>query len=67
MSTMLVNRIRADEAHAHVESGDALLVCGYDDPKKFEKNHLAGALSLSEFEARAGEIPKDQEIIFYCA
>lgn len=27
---------------------------------------MAGAISLSAFQAQAGEVTKDQEIIFYC-
>jgi rhodanese-related sulfurtransferase len=46
---------------------DALLVCAYDDPNKFTDNHLAGALSLDEFEARVGSLPRETEVIFYCA
>jgi hypothetical protein len=28
---------------------------------------LEGAISLQEFKNRASQVPKDQEIIFYCA
>ena len=46
--------------------GKALLVCAYDSDEKFAKYHLEGAISLSDFKKRAGETPKEQEIIFYC-
>jgi hypothetical protein len=35
--------------------------------EKFEQNHLAGAISFEEFEMLADRVPKDREIIFYCA
>ena len=62
------NAVRIDprEAHAHVASG-ALLVCAYDDDEKWWKNRLAGAISLAEFRASEAAVPKDHEVIFYCA
>ena len=44
-----------------------LLVCAYDDEEKFRQNRLQGAVSLADFRARQDSIPKDREIIFYCA
>lgn len=60
-------RIPPEEVHEKVMSGNALLVCGYDDADKFSANHLEGAISLSEFKSRLPSLEKDQEIIFYCA
>lgn len=60
-------RIGPREAHDHLEGGQALLVCAYDDRQKFEKNHLEGAISLDEFRDRAAALPRDKEVIFYCA
>lgn len=60
-------RISPDEAHEKVKSGAALLVCGYDDEEKFRNMQLEGAIPLSEFESRLPTLPKDREIIFYCA
>lgn len=60
-------RIGPREAREDVESNGALLVCAYDDPAKFDQNHLEGAISLEEFKSRADTIPGDREIIFYCA
>jgi hypothetical protein len=59
-------RIDPDQALAHVASG-ALLVCAYDDDEKWRKNRLVGAISLAEFQAREAAVPKDHEVIFYCA
>lgn len=60
-------RIPPDETRQKVTSGSALLVCAYDDEEKFEKNHLEGAISLAEFKSNLSSIPKNKEIIFYCA
>ena len=66
--TAQAERISPERAREHLGSGaGTLLVCAYDDDAKFEQNHLAGAISLREFESRAGSLPKDREIIFYCA
>jgi hypothetical protein len=60
-------RISPQEARQKVKSGQALLVCAYDDMDKFKQNHLAGALSFSELRSRLPALGKGQEIIFYCA
>ena len=62
-----VARIDAKEARLRVESGSALLVCGYEEPEKFAALHLEGAMSIQEFRKLRPTLPKDQEIIFYCA
>ena len=60
-------RIAVGEAYQKVKSGEALLVCGYDDEAKFRMARLEGALSFREFESRLPNLSKDREIIFYCA
>ena len=62
-----VQRISPQEAHDRVASGQALLVCAYDDEQKCRHYHLEGALSLSEFRSQESSVPRDKEIIFYCA
>jgi rhodanese-related sulfurtransferase len=64
---MAAQRIAPPQAHERMESAGALLVCAYDEPQKFERNHLEGAISLPEFQSQAESLPKDREIIFYCA
>ena len=59
--------ISAEEAHDRVESGKALLVCAYRDERVCRKVQLEGSISLREFEAKLRKLPRDQEIIFYCA
>jgi len=65
--TGTVERIDPGDARRHVEAGKALLVCAYDSEDKFEQYDLDGAMSLTEFERAKDSIPKDKEIIFYCA
>jgi rhodanese-related sulfurtransferase len=61
-----VERVSVEEARAAVEAGRALLVCAYDDAK-CARMRLDGSITLRELEQRAASLPKDQEIIFYCA
>lgn len=60
-------RIDPQETRRKVESGEALLVCAYDDESKCSQMHLEGAIHLQELEEKLPEIPKDKELIFYCA
>jgi uncharacterized protein (TIGR02284 family) len=64
----LVERISPQEARRHLSADpNALFVCAYDSPEKFEQNHLEGAISFGEFKSRADALPRNREIIFYCA
>jgi hypothetical protein len=63
----MAERIDVQQARRKVSAGEALLVCGYDDEAKCERIRLEGAISLKQLEARADEVPRDREIIFYCA
>jgi rhodanese-related sulfurtransferase len=62
-----VIRITPDETYQKLRAGEALLVCAYDSQEQFRSLHLEGAISLSEFREKIPSLPKDQEIIFYCA
>jgi hypothetical protein len=63
----MTKQISAKEAHERVASGKALLVCAYRDEDACRKVQLEASISLLEFETRLSGLPKDQEIIFYCA
>ena len=63
----MAERIDVAEARRKMTAGDALLVCGYEDEAKCARIKLEGAISMREFEAAAAGLPKDREIIFYCA
>ena len=58
-------RISAQETRENVLSGKAMLICAYPDDSKFTQYHLDGAISLSSFKEKVGELAKDQELIFY--
>jgi hypothetical protein len=60
-----VDRISAEQARVKVQSGEALLVCAYED-SKCERLLLEGAMLKSALESKLPSLPKDQEIIFYC-
>lgn len=63
----MAERIDVQEARRKVSAGDALLVCAYDEEAKCDRIRLEGAISLKQLDARSATIPKDREIIFYCA
>jgi len=60
-------RISPQDAYRQVSSGQAILVCAYEDETKCNTMMLQGAISLKEFESRLPNLKKDQPIIFYCA
>ncbi len=60
-------RLTPAEVYRKTTSGEALLVCAYAEEEKFIQNRLEGAISFSEFQARRRSLPREQEIIFYCA
>jgi hypothetical protein len=66
MSADQVERVEVEKAREAVEAGRALLVCAYDDAK-CARMRLGGSIMVRELEQRAASLPKDQEIIFYCA
>ncbi len=62
-----VQRISVQEARRKATSNQALLVCAYDDEAKYSKINLKGSISFSSFQSGLPSLPKNQEIIFYCA
>ena len=60
-------RISPEETREKVSTGRSLLVSAYEDAEKFNRHHLEGAISFSEFKSKVSTLAKDQEIIFYCA
>ena len=63
----MARRIDAEPARNEVHSGRGLLVCAYEEEEKCQKYRLSDALSLSQLQAQEMALPKDREIIFYCA
>jgi hypothetical protein len=62
-----VSRVTPEQICHRLRSGEALLVCAYDDEVKFQRLRLTGAISLAEFRSLRPTLPRDQEIVFYCA
>ncbi len=60
-------RIAPREARESVAAGRAILVCAYDSDEKFRAMRLEGAIPLSELMSRLPTLPKDREIVCYCA
>jgi len=60
-------RISPEEVRRQVTSGSALLVCAYEDEEKCKKVNLEGAIFLMELRSKRSALPRNQEIIFYCA
>ena len=64
---MPAQRLDPGEARRDVDSGDALLVCAYDEEEKCRKYAVTNAVLLSELSAQEKTLPKDRKIVFYCA
>jgi hypothetical protein len=62
-----IERISVEEAHRKVTANQALLVCAYEDDAKCRALNLDGSISLTRFQTQAASLPKNQEIIFFCA
>ncbi len=65
-AAQVIPRISVQEAHERVTTGKALLVCSYAD-QLCKDMLIKGAILQSEFESRLKALPKDSDIIFYCA
>ncbi|OLC36238.1 MAG: ArsR family transcriptional regulator [Candidatus Rokubacteria bacterium 13_1_40CM_4_69_5] len=62
-----VERISVQEARRKATANQALLVCAYEDEAKYSKIRLGGSISFATFQSRLSSLPKNKEIIFYCA
>jgi hypothetical protein len=62
-----IPRISVQDARRDIASGHALLVCAYEQEEKCQQVALEGSLSLTQFQQRAPSLPKEQEVIFFCA
>jgi hypothetical protein len=62
-----IERISVEDARKKVQANQALLVCAYEDDAKCRKLNLEGSIPLTSFQTKAASLPKNQEIIFFCA
>jgi hypothetical protein len=60
-------RVSVVDARARSSSGEAILVCAYEDEGRCQGMRLDGAWTLAELEANLPRLPRDQQILFYCA
>ena len=58
-------RVTPQEVYPKVKSGDAVLVCAYNDEEEYKRINLEGSISLAEFYSKLPQYAKDQEIIFF--
>ena len=56
-----------EELKDRLDNGEAILVVDSRSTSTFESRHIAGAISVPDFEveSRLDEFPRDQEIVFY--
>jgi hypothetical protein len=62
-----IERISVEDARKKVTANQALLVCAYEDEARCRAVNLDGSISLTAFQSKAPSLPKDREIIFFCA
>ncbi|MDI6854849.1 MAG: ArsR family transcriptional regulator [Deltaproteobacteria bacterium] len=60
-----VARVSPEEIYPKIKTGEALLVCAYDDEHKFRAYHLDGAISLNEFRQKLPSLSPGREIVLY--
>ena len=60
-------RISAEQALHDVNEKGTLLICGYDVEEKWENARVPGAINYLQFKAQSHDLPKESELIFYCA
>jgi hypothetical protein len=58
-------RVKPEEVYPKVKSGEAILVCAYNDDEEYKRINLEGSISLSEFYSKLTHYSKEQEIIFF--
>jgi hypothetical protein len=58
-------RIKPEEVYPKVKSGEAILVCAYNDEEEYKRINLEGSISLSEFYSKLPQYSKEQDIIFF--
>lgn len=63
-----VRRVSIDELRAMLERDEAIVVDVRSKPS-YDSGHIKGSISIprEEVRQRAGELPKDKLVVFYCA
>lgn len=66
MATETVERISAEESQRRMRQ-NSWIVCAYDDASKCAKYQIPGSMTLADLKPQTERLPKNQELIFYCA
>ena len=62
-----LRRLSPQEVHRALrEGGGLLLVCAYEEDRRFEAAQLEGAIPFSGYLARRASLKADQDLVFYC-
>ena len=64
---MSAPRIEVSEAQRRLSNSTAKLICAYEEPEKCRQYHIDGATPFHQFQPMVTKLPKDAELIFYCA
>ena len=62
-----IERISPEEAFEQVSTGEALLVCAYEDEEKCRQALDQALHSRRSRTSSAVAVPRDRKIVFYCA
>lgn len=64
-----VPRISVEELKERLDNGEAIVVADTTITTVYDLKHVAGAISVPfrEVESHLDELPRDQEIVFYCS
>ena len=60
-------RVSVNDVRKKTHSGDAMLVCAYDDDTKCDHFHLEDSINLTQFKSESDHLDKSKEIFFFCA
>lgn len=68
MTKRSIERITPENLKGLLDNGAAIIIVDVRSLNAFKKQHIAGAISipLKEIESRLDELPREQEIVFYC-
>ena len=62
----MAQRLDANTVRQRVGRG-SMFVCAYDDEQKCKDQGVNGSITFKQFQARLANLPKNEEIIFFCA
>ena len=60
-------KISAEQALNDLHEAATYLVNGYEEEQKWNDTRVPGAISYAEYKQLTVDIPKETELMFYCA